>query len=223
MAGGNRIYHALLPITEEFTADSLKVTVDTDTFDLTSNGDGTYAQGNLPGALNPVGIYRENDANYMALHSTSFSSGNHSIVIQEDTSSIETSECFAKAVNKVVEIHEPTASLSKATFAFVEYAHDELPDAPSVSLAGTLSFAPTLAEMLENIGTTEYYATYKSLRMPLTYITSSKAQFTVFEQVTVRSKSYIRHHIITYNSNGSARWDRYDIAIPTAYQTNSTL
>lgn len=215
MAGGIPIYHALLPITEALTASTLTVTVDNDTFDLTSNGDGTYALGSLPNPSNPVGIYRENGANYMALRD--FDLGDHRVVIQEDTSSIEISECFAKAVNKVVEIHEPTASLSKATFAFVEYAHDELPDAPSVSLAGTLSFAPTLAEMLENIGTTEYYATYKSLRMPLTYITSSKAQFTVFEQVTVRSKSYIRHHIITYNSNGSARWDRYDIAIPTAY------
>lgn len=99
MASGQTRYHALLPITEELTASSLTVTVDDYNYVLTSNGDGTYAQGNLPGAANPVGIYRENDAYYMALFG--FDSGNHRVVIQEDTSSIETTECFKKAVRSV--------------------------------------------------------------------------------------------------------------------------
>lgn len=145
--------------------------------------------------------------------------GTYQIKIETAEESVETSECFAKAVNKVVEIPEPTASLSKVTLAFEIYEQYEPFDGPHDGTTGRFinDDVPTLNDIRSKMNTTEYYAAYGSLQMPLTYIDSSKAQFTAFEQKNVQSTSYIRHHIITYNSGGSVRWDRYDIAVPTSY------
>ncbi len=98
----DRLYRAILTRTEAFTAPGLIVQIDDDPkMVLASNGDGSYGAGENVTESNPIGIYRGDDKNIMALHANRYSQGDHRVLIQEDVSSVETTECFKKAVQSV--------------------------------------------------------------------------------------------------------------------------
>lgn len=91
---------AQLSYTEMFTADELTVELDGTTYHLANRGNGEYGSGNSPNSANPIGIIYVDGVNIMYV-STGFSGGDHHVVIKSKSSSIETTECFKKAVKSV--------------------------------------------------------------------------------------------------------------------------
>ena len=91
---------AQLSYTEMFTADELIVEFDGNTYLLANKGNGEYGSGNLPTSINPIGIIYADGVNTMYV-SIGFSGGDHHVVIKEVSSSIETTECFKKAVKSI--------------------------------------------------------------------------------------------------------------------------
>lgn len=96
-----RIYRsAQLSYTEMFDADELIVEFDGVTYTLANKGNGKYGSGNSPNSTNPIGVMYVNGVNIMYID-LSFSNGDHHVVIKVGSSSVETTECFKKAVRSI--------------------------------------------------------------------------------------------------------------------------
>lgn len=112
--------HAQLSYTEMFTADELIVELDGVTYTLANQGDGKYGLGSSPTSINPIGITYVNGVNTMYIE-RSFNAGDHHVVIKGESSSIETSECFKKAVHSISSMrlfYNPgTETVEGATFS----------------------------------------------------------------------------------------------------------
>ena len=93
-------YSAQLSYTEMFTADELTVEFDGTTHRLANKGDGEYGGGSTLDSTNPIGIRYINGVNNMYIR-TNLGMGDHHVVIKAESSSIETTECFKKAVKSV--------------------------------------------------------------------------------------------------------------------------
>lgn len=98
MAQGN--LRAKLSYTEMFNVDELTVEFDGVTYTLAGDGNGKYGAGSDPGSANPIGIIYANGVNTMYIDK-GFGNRDHHVVIKSKSSSIETTECFKKAVRSV--------------------------------------------------------------------------------------------------------------------------
>lgn len=208
-----------LTYTEPITADTIKVTFDgveyTCQNEANANG-GLYGDTSGDFAEYPF-VLESNSAMDAATGTLTIdnvlytkTAGTYDIIIEANALTVtETTECFVKAVNQVVEIPD-TQRMSSITFIAPE--HDgTIPETGSTTITAGLG-APTVSVIYNNISK-NWVARYEDYLMPLVRSTSTKAVFSASTFETVNSATVLRHREIVYTSS-NAKLTVSDIQIP---------
>lgn len=226
-----------LTYTEPITADAIKVTFDGVEYTCQNEADrgnrGLY--GDISGDFAEYPFTLESSSTIdIATGSLNIknilytkTAGTHDITIETNALTvIETTECFSKAVNQVVEMPEAETS-SKVIINLTAVGESEESSVPTRNYPVQLGFgAPSFSDIFSNFPNTEYYVVFDNTLMRITEINSSQVVFTAFKKVTVtvtngatvERQDQIRHYVFVWNANSTSyAVNTYDIEIPSAY------